>query len=238
MGLIYFFRHAQAGARDNYDILSELGKKQARLLGKFLATEDIRFSAVYCGGMLRQRLSAEIACSALSWSGLAVPEIQTDERWNEFSLASVYAWAAPRMLESNQEFAADFKEMQEALRQDPHTTSGATGRCDRAVIKAWIRKEYDGFEGESWAAFSGRIGACSSELFARNHKEAVAVFTSATPIVIMTGAALGLADEKLLSLAGVLQNSSITIMRVQEGDLRLFSFNGVSYLPVGLRTYR
>src|ERR1700752_1495132 len=45
VGLIYFIRHAQAGARDNYDILSDLGQKQARLLGKFLATEDVRFSA-------------------------------------------------------------------------------------------------------------------------------------------------------------------------------------------------
>ena len=238
MGLIYFIRHAQAGARDNYDILSDLGQKQARLLGKFLATEDVRFSAVYSGAMRRQRLSAELACSSLSWSGLDVPDIQTDERWNEFSLASVYSWAGPILLKLNSEFAADFKEMQEALRQDPHTTRGATGRCDRAVMRAWIREEYEGFEGESWAAFSTRIRSCSAEMLEQNHKEAVAVFTSATPIVILTGAALGLSDEKLLSLAGVLQNSSITIMRIQDGGLRLFSFNGVAYLPVGLRTFR
>jgi len=193
--------------------------------------------------MRRQRLSAEIACGALSWSGLAVPDIQTDERWNEFSLASVYAWAGPKMLQSNPEFAADFKEMQEMLCQDPHTTRGAAGRCDRAMMRAWIRQEYDGFEGESWAAFSARIRACSAELLERSHKDAVAVFTSATPIVLLAGAALGLADEKLLSLAGVLYNSSITTMRSQDGrtqdsDFRLFTFNGVAYLPVGLRTFR
>ena len=238
MSLIYFIRHAQAGARDNYDILSDLGQKQARLLGKFLATEDIRFSAVYSGSMRRQRLTAEIACSALSWSGLPVSDVETDERWNEFSLASVYAWAGPKMLKSSPEFASDFKEMQEALRLDPHTTRGATGRCDRAVMRAWITDQFPGFDGESWQAFSTRIRSCSAGLYGRNHKEAVAVFTSATPIVFLAGASLGLSEEKLLSLAGVLYNSSITIMRAHDGDFRLFSFNGASYLPVGLRTFR
>ena len=40
MSLIYLIRHAQAGSRDNYDVLSELGHEQARLLGESAGSVD------------------------------------------------------------------------------------------------------------------------------------------------------------------------------------------------------
>ena len=49
MGYIYLIRHAQAGSRDNYDVLSELGREQARLLGEHLSQHGIELDAVYAG---------------------------------------------------------------------------------------------------------------------------------------------------------------------------------------------
>lgn len=238
MGYIYLIRHAQAGSRDNYDVLSELGHQQARLLGRHLAEQGVELSAVYAGGMQRQRHTAEIACGVMTRQGISVPDVITDERWNEFSLISVYRAIAQRMIEESPEFERDYREMQDAIRRDPHTTGGATGRCDAAVVRAWMAARYDDYKGESWSAFRERIQSCGSRLAGNDSHSAIAVFTSATPVAILAAAALGLTDEKLLSILGVIYNSGITILRSREDDLRLFTFNSTPHLGAGQRTLR
>ena len=238
MGTIYLIRHAQAGSRDNYDVLSELGQEQARLLGEHLSEQDVELSAVYAGGMQRQRHTAEIACEVMARKGVSVPEVIADERWNEFSLISVYRAIAKRMMEESPEFERDYREMQEAIRRDPHTTGGATGRCDAAVVRAWMAARYEDYKGESWSAFQERIHACGTRLSANGSNSAVAVFTSATPVAILTAAALGLSDEKLLSILGVIYNSGITVLRSREEGMRLFTFNSTPHLSASQRTLR
>jgi broad specificity phosphatase PhoE len=238
LSTIYLIRHAQAGSRDNYDVLSELGREQARLLGAHLSEQGLELGAVYAGGMQRQRLTAEIACEVMAGRGITVPEVTTDERWNEFSLISVYRAIAKRMMEESPEFETDYREMQEAIRRDPHTTGGATGRCDAAVVRAWIAARYDDYKGESWSAFRERIHACGARLSDNGSNSAIAVFTSATPVAILAAAALGLSDEKLLSILGVIYNSGITVLRSREDDLRLFTFNSTPHLATSQRTLR
>ena len=52
-------RHGQAGTREHYDSLSELGRTQARLLGEHFRAQGIHFSAAYSGALARQRATAE-----------------------------------------------------------------------------------------------------------------------------------------------------------------------------------
>jgi broad specificity phosphatase PhoE len=235
---MYFIRHGQAGSRDNYDVLSELGESQARLLGENLAGHNIELDAVYSGNLRRQRQTAEIACEAFRRAGHTVPDIVSDERWNEFSLLSVYKAIARRMMEEDSQFARDVEEMQEAIRRDPHTTSGATGRCDAAVIRAWMENRYTGYEGETWAAFRQRIKECATQFHAQKNEKSIAIFTSATPIAILAGASLGLTDEKLLDILGVIYNTSVTVMRARGDELRLFTFNSILHLHPSMRTLR
>jgi broad specificity phosphatase PhoE len=238
MGYIYLIRHAQAGSRDNYDVLSDLGREQARLLGEHLSQQGIELEAVYAGGMRRQIHTAEIACEAMASRGVAVPDVTTDERWNEFSLISVYRAIAQRMIEESPEFERDYRDMQDAIRRDPHTTGGATGRCDAAIIRAWMADRYDDYKGESWSGFRERIQACGARLTGNGSSSAIAVFTSATPVAILAAAALGLSDERLLGVLGVIYNSGITVLRSREDDLRLFTFNSTPHLGASQRTLR
>jgi broad specificity phosphatase PhoE len=238
LSFIYFIRHAQAGSRDNYDVLSELGQRQARSLGDHLASQGVALEAVFSGGMRRQRHTAELVCEAFTRARQEAPEIIVDERWNEFSLLSVYRAIARRLMEESADFARDVEEMQQAVRLDPHTTTGATGRCDAAVIRAWMENRYPDYEGESWAGFRARIGECAAQFNSLKNEKAIAVFTSATPIAIIAGAALGLTDEKLVSILGVIYNTSVSVMRARGDDLRLFSFNSISHLHSSIRTFR
>lgn len=238
MSQIYLIRHAQAGTRDNYDQLSDLGQRQAQLLGEYLAAHRVCPDAVFTGSMLRQKQTAQIALAALSNSRTPSIDCTHTERWNEFSLASLYKAFVPRLIEESEDFAKDFAEMQEALRQYPHTTRGATGRCDAAMVRAWMANRFPDYEGESWSAFRARIESHIPDLTNHSQDRTVLVFTSATPIVVLTANVLGLTDEKLLSLLGVICNSSITVMRVFGGSLRLFSYNSMPHLPADLITLR
>jgi broad specificity phosphatase PhoE len=233
LSLIYLVRHGQAGARDNYDVLSDLGREQARLLGEYLVAQNIRPDIVISGSFNRQRLTAEIACQSFP----SPPEIAVDHRWDEFRLASLYRAFATRLAAESEEFACDFEEMQRAIIADPHTTRGATGRCDRAMVTAWMASRF-AYDGESWQEFQTRIHSLIPELSNHGGEQTIIVFTSATPISILTGAALGLRDEQLLRLMGVLYNSSITITKVQEEGLRLFTYNSTPHLPEPLKTLR
>ena len=238
MSFIYLIRHAQAGTRDNYDVLSELGHEQARLLGEHFARQGIELSTVITGSMRRQQHTAEIACAAMSQAGMPSPEIIADERWNEFSLISIYRAIAKRLIEESTDFARDYEEMLEALRRDPHTVGGATGRCDFQIVRAWMENRYPEYEGESWAVFRSRIERCAAELTNHKSERAIAIFTSATPIAITAGAALGLSDEKLLSILGVLYNTGMTIVRARGEGIRLFTLNSTPHLPPALQTLR
>jgi len=226
-------RHGQAGSRENYDLLSELGEEQSRALGRHLAEREITFNAVYSGGLKRQRQTASIALESFR----AVDQrrgidckIIIDERWNEFSLMGVYQGLAPRLIRDNEEFARDYEQMRLELATDPHTTRGAAGRCDRAVIEAWMGNYYPEYDGQLWEEFRGQAQSGFEDLCERDPKDNVAVFTSATPIAIWVGAALGLSNEKVLRLMAVLYNTGWTTLKIRQRELLLLSFNSTPHL--------
>src|ERR1700682_3660168 len=65
MGMLCLVRHGQAAPSEkNYDRLSSLGEKQARLLGESLARRGVRFDRVFTGPRTRQQRTAEIAAEA------------------------------------------------------------------------------------------------------------------------------------------------------------------------------
>ncbi len=241
MSTIYLIRHGQAGTRENYDQLSELGRKQAHLLGEFWAARRVGFDAIYAGGMVRQQLTARIATEASAHAGGA-EAIATDARWNEFSLRSVYEWMAPRLAAEDAGFARDFDEMQREVQADPHSVRGAAGRCDRAVIEAWMADRHPTETIESWEAFRRRVlqgfDALLARQFAAGGNERVAVFTSVTPIAICIGRALGLDNEKILRLMAVVYNSSVSVMKIRFGEPLLFHFNATAHLHDDLLSFR
>lgn len=240
--MLYLIRHGQAGTRDNYDMLSEMGQRQAHHLGRYWRTQAITLDAVYAGNLQRQQQTAQCFSAGFQEGytpqSVALPALIVDERWCEFSLSAVYRNLSPKLCTDDVSFAADFAEMQTLLLVEPNTTRAAVGRCDRTVIQAWMEHRYPEYEGESWLTFRRRVESSLPELLERKEKH-IAIFTSATPIAICTGLALGLTDAKILSLMGVLYNSGITTFKVQAGELRLLSFNNTPHLTdPALRTFR
>lgn len=227
MSTIYLIRHGQAGTREHYDVLSELGREQARLLGLHLAEREVRFDAIYAGGLARQQETARLATEPVAGVGGG---IVTDARWNEFILKDVYQWMAPRLMRESPTFAEDFETMQREIAVDPHNVRGASGRCDRAVIEAWMANRYPDYDGETWEAFRARVRAGFAALFNPDPARTVAVFTSVTPIAVCLGQTLSLSNEKILRLMAVIYNSSITVMKIRFSEPLLFQFNLTPHL--------
>ena len=216
-------------------MLSELGQQQAVLLGQHCAQQALRFDAVYTGSLQRQQHTAQLTLAQMNSS--VVPQI--DVNWNEFSLAAVYQNMLPLLLRDDAAFAVDYAAMQDTLRDDAHAVRGAVGRCDRAIIEAWMNARFAEYQGESWTTFRARAQNALPALIAAAATQTVAVFTSATPIAICVSAVLDLSNDKTLGLMAMLQNSSITTLRVRAAEAWLFGFNATPHLPdATLRTFR
>ena len=226
MSKVYLIRHGQAGTRHHYDTLSELGRRQARLLGEYLAGEGIVFDAAYSGGMERQRQTSAEVAGAYAEAGLAFPEIAVHDAWREFDLDHIYRAMAPQLCAADAEFQREYEAMREQARA---SESAEVHRqwtpCDRQIVEAWLQEKFP-YDGESWKAFQQRV--VTAPITGDNGR--IAVFTSATPAAIWAGRALDIHDMRALRIAGVLHNASITVLRVRGEDVQLFSMNEVPHL--------
>jgi broad specificity phosphatase PhoE len=230
LSYVYLIRHGQAGTRENYDQLSDIGVEQARLLGEHLAAEGIRFDAAFHGGMRRQLETAREVIDAYARTGLFFPEPAHDPGWREFDLDEVYRGIAPMLCAEDADFARDYAVLMEQVRASRGEGTAEVHRrwspCDIQIVEAWIRGRF-AYDGESWDGFRERV---ASAVLPANHEGNIIVFTSATPTAVWAGRGLELADERVLRIAGVLYNASITVLRVRGEQVRLFSMNGIPHL--------
>jgi broad specificity phosphatase PhoE len=235
---LYLIRHGQAGTRGHYDALSDLGRRQAYLLGRHLAAQKVPFQAFIAGRLNRQQQTAEEVRRAYREAGVAAPDIVSEASWNEFDMTAVFSEFAPLLSEADPQFKQDYRELLRKLEDADSPIHQAWTDCDTQAMRAWMEGRYP-CRTESWEKFRERILSTRAALGAHRPGDAVAIFTSATPISIWVASALGVSDPNIMRLAGVMYNSAVTTMRLRDGDLRLFSFNGAPHLSEPhLRTFR
>jgi broad specificity phosphatase PhoE len=230
LSVLYLVRHGQAGTREHYDSLSELGRTQARLLGEYFRAQGIRFAAAYSGALARQRATA----------GEVLPdaEIIVDPGWDEFDLANVYREFAPLLIQDDEQFRVEYEEMQQAIARQEAAVHRKWNDCDKKCVRAWVEGRYP-YSGESWVQFVERIHGALARVVDRAHEGNVAVFTSATPIGVSAARTLELSDGRAMWLAAVMFNASVTTLRVHGGEVRLFTMNATPHLNEALlRTFR
>jgi broad specificity phosphatase PhoE len=245
LSTVYLVRHGQAGTRDAYDSLSELGGRQARLLGEHFISQGIRFTSAYAGALTRQQQTAGQISAAFAGAEVGFPTVRVDSGWDEFDLGRVYREIAPLLAAEDPEFLHEYDQMREQVR----VSQGAHGArihrrwmpCDTKVVEAWFSGRYP-YGGETWDQFRERVAACRLKMERQQNDarhENILVVTSATPLAIWTGLSLEISDERIMRLAGAVYNASYTILRLRKERLRLFTFNAVPHLAaLGLCTHR
>jgi broad specificity phosphatase PhoE len=234
LSVLYLVRHGQAGTRERYDSLSDLGRQQAELLGEYFRSQNLEFDAVYSGTLSRQRATAQAALPG-------VKPIE-DAGWNEFDLAQVYSEYARHLCAEDEDFRREYQEMQAALVASrgahDHPVHRKWNDCDKKLVRAWVESRHP-YSGETWPWFVARIQAAFHRVTEKIGEGNAIVFTSATPIGVCAARTLDLDDGRAMWLAGVLMNGSFTTLRVRGSEVRLFSLNNGPHLSdVTLRTFR
>jgi len=217
VGVLLLVRHGQAsfGTAD-YDVLSETGWEQGRLVGDWLRARGVNPTAVVRGDMRRHRETAE----AIGWADAAI-----DPGWDEFDHLSVVASYpdAPTGDLDRREFQRVFEL--------------ATAR--------WTGGGHDGEYAEPWSAFRARVTASFDAAcrLAGPGETAVAVTSGGTIAAVCAALVDPDADPAAYArmwsrFNTVLVNSSVTRVVVGSTGPRLLTFNEHPHLEGPALTYR
>lgn len=218
MAVVLLVRHGQAsfGAAD-YDVLSEVGHEQARVLGKSLATRGVTPDVVVRGGMRRHQQTTDELVGAAGWHDHG--EVLVDDGFDEFDhvqLIDAHLAAAPGPTD-------DFSEIFEL------------------AVARWASGEYDAEYPESFASFEARVVAAAERLADVVPAKGLAiVVTSGGPIGVLTAGLLAGQPAAWHRFNSRVVNTGVTKLISGRSGLSVVSFNEHTHLEQDpqLLTYR
>jgi broad specificity phosphatase PhoE len=226
MGKIYLVRHGQASfGTSDYDRLSELGKEQGRLLGKWLAETGQRFDAVVTGDMRRHRETAE-ACISMLPDNVAPPRAAwiTDAGFNEYDHEEVLQRHRPDFVDpiAVKQFLAEGDDAKRLFQ-----------RMFEDAMSRWMSGSHDAEYREPWPAFRSRVLAALQRLLdAAGPSQNILVFTSGGTIATLCQHLLKLQDRQMAELNWTLVNAAVTKLLYRPGRVTLSYMNSYAHLEM------
>jgi broad specificity phosphatase PhoE len=222
VGVLLLVRHGQASfGADDYDVLSERGWEQGRLLGAWLTARAVTPTSLVRGGMRRHRETAEAVAGAAGWS----VEAATDPGWDEFDHLAVVA-ACPDVPAGD----LDRREFQRVF--------------ERATAR-WTAGADDADYAETWSGFRSRVAEALDRACARAGPGGTAIVVSSGGPIAAACAALADPEADDAAFArmwsrfnAVLVNSSVTRVVVGSTGPRLLTYNEHPHLEGEALTYR
>lgn len=214
MGQILLVRHGQASwDAEDYDVLSETGWEQSRVLGRAWAARGFWVDRVLMGSMRRHRETAEACVGELS--GAPAPVV--DAGWDEYDHVSMLA-RHPSPFGDRSPTKAEFQAWFEE----------ATDR--------WTGGEHDDYD-ESYAAFRARVDGALDRI---DREGTTVVFTSGGPVARVAARLLGADVAVWRRMNRVIANSGVTKVVGGRRGLTLVTLNEHVHLEEhsGLLTYR
>lgn len=239
MGRLLLIRHAQASfLSQNYDKLSDLGEKQARLLGEYWARRNTGFDRAWTGPCVRHKDTARLARDACVHAGLQFPEPVVATEFDEYQGDEVLQRSLPYLLESSDKI----RELHGAFEKSDgsHERFKTFQKMFEAVIGMWVDGKISSDGVESWTEFSVRVNQGLTRLLsAGGHGERVVIFTSGGPIALAVQRALQLTPQNTLQVSWMSQNCSVSEFLFSKGRFTLSTFNSFPHLDdSSLETYR
>lgn len=237
MGEITFIRHGQASfGKNDYDVLSETGKKQSAVLARLLSETGMHFNSAYSGTLKRQKDTADIILQTMKECGIVkVPQLEQDEGFNEYQSDEIIRHYIPIVVSEDKTLIP--------LLEKILTDKKSFQLIFERVIAKWVAGESpsDGVEG--WLQFRQRVDDAVKSIIHSNGKDGnVVVFSSGGVISASVQIATGMSPYEAMKLGWGLVNCSITRFRYGSSGLVLHSFNNYGHYEVNnlreLITYR
>jgi len=219
--MLVLLRHGQArfGAAD-YDVLTELGERQAIETGLHFARAGMAFDEVQVGPKRRQAATATAALRQMREAPVPITMAPLDE----FAEASEILEAAQRLHGLSSDQMAALPRVEQLRHYD-------------ALIDAWMRGRVR-IEGRSSAAsFRAEVARWLRDVVARPARSRrLLVVTSAGVIAAAVAEVLEIPVERMSQFTRVLRNASLTEIAFSAGRVSLMSFNSVTHLPLEIAT--
>ena len=217
MSVLYLVRHGQASfGTDDYDRLSDLGKEQSRITGRFLAAQGIEPDRIVHGEMLRQRQTAE---GLLEGMGLSM-DAHVDSGWNEYA-----AWELTGVLDDVDPRAK-------------HDSKIFQGELERGAAR-WASGEHDEDYRETYKQFTSRVDrALDDAVAAMGSGQSTIVVSSAGAIAWTASRLIGGDFDQWMAFNRVTINTGITKIITGQSGTSLISFNDHGHQDPKNATYR
>lgn len=210
MGQLFLVRHGQASfGSDDYDRLSELGRRQCVRLGEYFRESGIVFEAALTGTLRRQVDS--LACIAQGMQ--MAPEAQAWPGLNEYDGDALVAALKPGPippLTSPDGARAHFRLLREGLQAWMDGRTEPAGMPRHADFVAGIREALD------------HVRAA--------HEGAVLIVSSGGPIATAVADVLGAPNETAIELNLRIRNSAVSEFVFGPKRHSLLSFNTLPHL--------
>ncbi|MBV6412304.1 MAG: histidine phosphatase family protein [Xanthomonadales bacterium] len=220
MPQLLLVRHGQAGATTaNYDELSPLGHTQSARLGEWLAAHRREFTAVYVGGLRRQRETLAGIADAYARAGLALPSGEELPELDEF-----------RFVELVRAFANAQPDHPDLLRwQAAPDDRGHWPTLLRSTLHAWAAGTVTEV-GEDYAAFRARIARARERLQWQLEIGPVLAVSSAGVISHFLQDVLGLSTDATIDINLGYANTGLSEYRLTRAGLKLAQWNALPHL--------
>lgn len=224
MSEILLVRHGQASfGSDDYDVLSDLGGRQAAHLGRYLVAAGYRLDGIYSGTLRRQLQTAGAVIQCYADAGLATVPLVQDPGFNEMDSEGQMQQLAPRLAQTD----ARVGRLLGAARGDKK----AFQKLLRVVFGHWLAGSVADTGLQSWPEFQDEVlRALERVRQAQGSGTTSIVFTSGGVIATLVARVLGMPDTAVYSVYEPVINCSITRLLFSSTRISLSSYNEFSYL--------
>ena len=203
MSELLVIRHGQASfGQDNYDVLSDLGHRQAKAVGDVLRAMDWAPDRVITGSLERQK-------DTLSSMGFASPP-EVHNGFNEYDFGDLL----------NARFKGDVPDLVKGDRKTHF-------RALRETVFEWQDAAFDG-AAETYAEFAARVEAARAFAVDTDAKR-VLVVSSGGVIGQLTSTALGAPKRQMMTLNLQVKNTAMTRFMFSGASFSLHEFNSVPH---------
>lgn len=210
MAILYLIRHGQASfGADNYDVLSDLGQRQARRLGHYLSERGVEFEASITGTLQRQVQTHAGICEGLGQSlqPLTLPAL--NEYDSQALIEAVHPQPLPRP-DSPELYRQHFRLLRQAL-------------------QAWIAGQIAPHSMPSFAQWSEGIRAALDHV-RQQYRGHVLLVSSGGPIATAVGQVIEAAPTSWIELNLRIRNASITQFEFNAKRHSLLTYNALPHL--------
>jgi broad specificity phosphatase PhoE len=212
MAELFLVRHGQASlGSQNYDCLSDTGKRQSIWLGEHFALNGLKFDRVVTGSLLRHAQTLDAI--RLATPGINV-ECEINPGLDEYDFHALFRAVRD-----------DDLGLVESAKRSPREFFKAL----RAVLHLWRDCALDDRVPETWRAFQQRVADARAAI-QQSDAQRVLVVTSGGVIGAFMQQILQAPTAMAIELNMQIRNSSVTHCFFNHETIQLSSFNGIAHL--------